>query len=79
MDKLRRIGVQAKEFRKLANRVLEELAHMHNIRLDAVNPIMSRELSVTGTSYVNVRDWADKLSGKLFDIYINWLKEKGQI
>ncbi|MEB3759611.1 MAG: hypothetical protein GSR81_02035 [Desulfurococcales archaeon] len=48
MNKLRRIGVQAKEFRKLANRVLEELAHMHNIRLNAVNPIMSRELRLPG-------------------------------
>ena len=60
-DKLRKIGAQAKLFRKLANQVLEELAHKHNIRLDAVNLIMLRELSVTGTSYVNVRDWADKL------------------
>ena len=72
-DKLRKLGVQAKLFRKFANQVLEELAHQRNIRLDAVNLIMSRELSVTGTSYVNVRDWADKL----FGLYIEWLKERG--
>ncbi len=70
-DKLRKLGVQAKVFRKFANQVLEELAHRHNIRLDAVNLIMSRELSVTGTSYVNVRDWADRL----FALYVEWLRE----
>ncbi len=62
-------------FRMFVNQVLEELAHKHNIRLGAVNPIMSMELSITGTSYVNVRDWADKL----FGIYIKWLEGNGLI
>ena len=65
--------MQAKLFRKFANQVLEQLAHQHNIRLDAVNLIMSRELSVTGTSYVNARDWADKL----FALYVEWLRDNG--
>lgn len=42
-------------FRMFVNQVLEELAYKHNIRLGAVNPIMSMELSITGTSYANVR------------------------
>jgi len=71
-DKLRRLGVKAKLFRKFVNQTLEELAYDNNIRLDAVNLIMSRELSVTGTSYVNVRDWSDKLFSK----YVEFLREQ---
>jgi hypothetical protein len=47
--------------------VLEELAHKDNIQLDAVNPIMSRRLTVTGTSSANLWDWANKLSGIYID------------
>ena len=53
-DKLNKeLGVSAGLFRKFANQVLERLAHEHNIRLDAVNLIMSRELSITGEHYLN--------------------------
>ena len=68
-DRLRRLGVEASKYRKWANQKLEELAYEHNIRLDAVNLIMSRGLSVTGAHYLNTRDWADKL----FTIYIGLL------
>ncbi len=74
-DKLRKLGVKAKLYRKYANQRLEDLAHKHNIRLDAVNLIMSRELSVTGEHYLNTRDYADKL----FSIYVEYLKERGLI
>jgi len=53
--------------------VLEGLAHQNNIPLDAVSLIMSRGLSVTGTHYLNTREWADKL----FGLYVKWLREKG--
>ncbi len=68
-DKLRRLGVQAKLFRKYVNQVLEELAMKHNIRLDAVNLIMSRELSITGAHYLDTR----KLADKLFETYVKTL------
>ena len=71
-DKLRKLGVQAKLYRRFANQVLEELAHQNNIPLDAVSLIMSRGLTVTGAHYLNTREWADKL----FSIYVDWLKQK---
>ena len=55
-DRLRMLGVQTKLYRKFANHVLEELAHQHNIPLDAVSLIMSRGLSVTGAHYLNTRE-----------------------
>jgi intergrase/recombinase len=70
VDYLRHRGVQAKLFRKFANQALDTLAHTNNIRLDAVNLIMSRELTVTGAHYASTRDWADKL----FSIYVQWLR-----
>ncbi|MEB3816645.1 MAG: hypothetical protein LRS46_01705 [Desulfurococcales archaeon] len=70
-DKLRKLGVQAKLYRKFANQVLEELAHQNNIPLDAVALIMSRGLTVTGAHYLNTREWADKL----FKLYVGWLKQ----
>ncbi len=71
-DKLNKeLGVQAGLFRKFANQALERLAHKHNIRLDAVNLILSGELSVTGEHYLNTRYWADKL----FSIYVDWLRK----
>ncbi len=69
-DRLRRLGVQSKLYRKFANQTLEQLAHEHNIPLDAVALIMSRGLTVTGAHYLNTREWADKL----FDLYVEWLK-----
>lgn len=36
------------------------------------NLIMSRELLVTGGHYLNTRGWA----GRLFNIYVGWLKER---
>ncbi len=71
-DKLNKeLGISAGLFRKFANQVLERLAYEHNIRLDAVNLILSRELSVTGEHYLNTRYWADKL----FSIYVDWLRK----
>ncbi len=66
----KRLGIRVKLFRKFVNQRLESLAEQYNIRLDAVNLIMSRELSVTGAHYLNVRDWADKL----FKLYVEWLR-----
>ena len=40
-----------------------------------MNPVIYRELSVTGASFVNVLDWGDEL----FGIYISWLEENGLI
>jgi len=60
-DRLRRLGVQPSRYRKYANQRLAELAHEHSIPQDAVALIMSRGLSVTGTHYLNTRDWADQL------------------
>ncbi len=70
---LHKIGVKAKIFRKYVNQVLETLAQKHNIRLDAVNLIMSRELSVTGAHYLDTLNWSDKL----FTIYVEYLKTIG--
>ena len=55
---------------KLANQILERLAHEHNIRLDAVNLIVNREFDVISKHYLHKRYWADKL----FGIYVNCLK-----
>ena len=74
-DKLRKLGVQAKLFRKFANQRMIDLAFRNNIRVDAVNLIMSRELTVTGAHYLVTRKWADLL----FSIYTKWLKEVGLI
>ncbi len=74
-DKLRKLGVQAKLFRKFASQRLEHLAFKNNIRVDAVNLIMSRELSVTGAHYLVTRTWADRL----FSIYTKWLQEVGLV
>ncbi len=52
--------------RKWAEQRLTQLAHTNNIPLDAVKLIMSRGLSVSGTHYLNTRDWSDKL----FAIYV---------
>jgi intergrase/recombinase len=71
----KQLKVKSSLFSKFTNQRLEALAHGHNIRLDAVNLIMSRELSVTGVHYLNTRDWADKL----FNIYVEWLKEQDLI
>jgi len=60
-DKLRRLGVQPSRYRKYANQQLAQLAHEHSIPQDAVALIMSRGLTVTGTHYLNTRDWADRL------------------
>jgi len=71
-DKLNKeLRISAGLFRKFANHALERLAHEHNIRLDAVNLILSRELSVIGEHYLNTRYWADKL----FSIYVDWLRK----
>ncbi|OYT39153.1 MAG: hypothetical protein B6U89_04540 [Desulfurococcales archaeon ex4484_58] len=70
--KIHKLGIQSKIFRRYTNQKLEELAYKHNIRLDAVNLILSRELSITGTHYLNTRDWADNL----FTIYVKYLREK---
>ena len=69
--KIHKLGVQTKIFRKYVNQVLEQLAIQHNIRLDAVNLILSRELSVTGAHYLDTRSWADKL----FSIYVDHLRQ----
>ncbi len=69
-DTLNRLQVEASKYRKWVNQKLEELAYEHNIRLDAVNLIMSRGLSVTGAHYLNTRDWADRL----FTIYTQLLE-----
>ena len=60
-DRLHKLGIRVRCFREYINQRLEELAYKHNIRLDAVNFIMSRELSVTGRHYLDTREWADKL------------------
>jgi len=65
-DKLNKHGVKVKVFREYVNQRLEELAYRHNIRLDAVNLILSRELSVTGAHYLDTLNYADKL----FSIYV---------
>ncbi len=72
-DKLNNLGVKAGLYRKFANQILEQLAHENNIRLDAVNLILSRGLTVTGAHYLNTRHWADKL----FALYVQWLKQNG--
>ncbi len=67
----RRLGIRIRAFREFANQRLEDLANKNNIRLDAVNLILSRELSVTGAHYLDTRNWADKL----FNKYVAWLRE----
>ncbi len=65
-DALHHRGVGFGILRKFAEQQLTQLAHQNNIPLDAVKLIMSRGLSVSGTHYLNTRDWADKL----FEIYV---------
>ncbi len=69
---LNRLGIEIGIFRDYVTQRLEELAHKYDIRLDATNFILSRELSVTGAHYLNTRDWADKL----FSIYVNEVVKK---
>ncbi len=65
-EALRHKGVQFKVLRKFAEQRLTQLAHQNNIPLDAVKLILSRGLTVSGTHYLNTRDWADRL----FEIYV---------
>jgi intergrase/recombinase len=74
-DKLAHSGVEIGLFRDFATQRLEQLAHENNIRLDAVNLVLSRELSVTGAHYLDTRNWADRL----FSIYVEWLRNQGVI
>jgi len=52
--------------RKWAEQRLTQVAFTNNIPMDAVKLIMTRGLSVSGTHYLNTRDWADKL----FELYV---------
>ena len=72
-DKLTHSGIEIGLFRDFATQRLEQLAHENNIRLDAVNMVVSRELSVTGAHYLDTRNWADRL----FSIYARWLRAHG--
>ncbi len=71
----KQLGISFKLFRKYTNQRLEEIARENNIRLDAVNLILTRELSVTGSHYLDTRNWADRL----FSVYVEYLKERGLV